>query len=236
MSSRILALDTTSAFGSLALLNRGETLEEVVLYSPDGFSHVLFDQLSRLLARHNWTLANVDCFAALSGPGSFTGVRVGLAAVKGLAEASSKPAVAISNLQALASFGARPLRAVVQDARRGEVYAALYDASLTLLGKEQVLRFSKWLETLPENDFEFISPDFSPFRSAITGTRFQDVPVVEAPRALASAAGRIATRLLASGRAIDPAALDANYIRRSDAELFWRDDHAKPTDRFTIPR
>jgi tRNA threonylcarbamoyladenosine biosynthesis protein TsaB len=225
VNSRILAIDTTSAFGSLALLEQGETLEEVILYSPDGFAHVLFDQIGRLLTRHDWTLSSVDCFAALSGPGSFTGVRIGLAAVKGLAEANSKRAVAISNLQALASFGTRPLRAVVQDARRGEVYAALYNASLALLGKEQVLRFSKWLESLPENNLEFISPDFAPFRTAIAGTRFEQTPVVETPRALAAAAGRIANRLLATGQTLDPAALDANYVRRSDAELFWRDDH-----------
>ncbi len=71
----------------------------------------------------------VDCFAAASGPGSFTGVRVGLACVKGLAEALGKPAVAVSNLRAIASFGTAPWRAVVLDARRGEIYGAVYDAA-----------------------------------------------------------------------------------------------------------
>ena len=72
----------------------------------------------------------MDCFAAASGPGSFTGVRVGLAAVKGLAEAAGKRVVAVSNLRALAFFGSAPLRATVIDARRGEVYAALYNSRL----------------------------------------------------------------------------------------------------------
>ena len=70
-------------------------------------------------------LEEIDCFAAASGPGSFTGVRVGLAAVKGLAEALGKPAVGISNLRALSLFGKAALRAVVLDARRGEVYGAV---------------------------------------------------------------------------------------------------------------
>ena len=60
-------------------------------------------------------------------PGSFTGVRIGLACVKGLAEAYGKPVVAVSNLEVLAAFGEAPLRAVVLDARRGEVYGAVYN-------------------------------------------------------------------------------------------------------------
>src|ERR1022692_920987 len=75
----VLAIDTTHEFGSLALLRGTETVDEVLLHAPTGFAHVLYPQLSRLLDRNGIALGSIDCFAAASGPGSFTGVRVGLA-------------------------------------------------------------------------------------------------------------------------------------------------------------
>ncbi len=223
MTPKILAVDTTSEFGSLALIAGGKVAAETLIHSPEGFGGVLFERLRLLLEQQQWRLDEIDCFAALAGPGSFTGVRIGLAAVKGLAEAQGKPAAGISNLQALAACGSRPLRAAFIDARRGEVYAALYDAELRLVGKERVLKLPAWLETLPAGDIELISSHFAPFQVALAGTRFANLPVVEAPRSLAAPAGLIAARLYVEGKAQDPAALDANYVRRSDAELFWRD-------------
>lgn len=215
----ILSLDTTSEFGSIALTEGDEVVEEALLHSPDGFGHVLFQRLQQLLERHGVTVGAVDCFAAAAGPGSFTGVRVGLAAVKGLAEASGKKVVAVSNLRALAFFGSAPLRAVVLDARRGEVYGAVYNDRLDAVVTASVMTFPAWLQTLPPNGFEFISSDFSPFQHHVNPA----IPVVTAPRALASAVGRIAWREFSAGHALDPAAIDANYVRRSDAELYWKD-------------
>lgn len=219
MSARILALDTTAEFGSLALIEDGRVLEEVPLHSPDGFGHVLFGHIETLLDRHGWAIQDIDRFASAAGPGSFTGVRVALAAVKGLAEGTSKPVVAVSNLRALASFGSRPLRAALLDARRGEIYGAVYDAGLGIVLAERVLKFGVWLDHLPQGDLEFVTIDFAPFRTAVAGTPFEQVPVVEAPRTLAGAIGRIA----AVSEPSDPAAIDANYVRRSDAELLWSD-------------
>ncbi len=70
---------------------------------------------------------------------------------------------------------------------------------------------------------EFVSTDFTPFRAALVGTRFERAPVMEAPRALAGAVGLIASRVYDDGGAVDPAALDANYVRRTDAELKWKE-------------
>ena len=109
----ILALDTTSEFGSLAVRANGETVAELALHSSEGFAHLIFPAIEQLLTEAGVRLAEIDCFAAASGPGSFTGVRVGLSAVKGLAEAMGKPAAGVSNLRALSSFGNLPLRAVV---------------------------------------------------------------------------------------------------------------------------
>lgn len=219
MSRLILAVETTHEHGSLALLRGGDLLEETSLHAPTGFSTVLYRHLAALLERHAVKPAEIDCFAAASGPGSFTGVRVGLACVKGLAEATGKPAVAVSNLQALAQFGIAPLRAVVLDARRGEIYGAVYDAAGRLVSPEVVAHFAAWLEVLPAGDLEFVSPDFTPFASTLAGTRFERTPVRTAPRSLAAAVARLAMWAVPQ----DPAALDANYVRRSDAELLWKE-------------
>jgi tRNA threonylcarbamoyladenosine biosynthesis protein TsaB len=219
----ILAIDTTHESGSLALARGQDLIQEVALQAPGGFAHVIYRHLAQLFDRHGVKPAMVDCFAAASGPGSFTGVRVGLACVKGLADALGKPAVAVSNLQALATFGIAPLRAVVLDARRGEIYGAVYDRAGRLAAPEVVTKFPAWLATLPEGDMEFVSTDFTPFRAALAGTRFEHTPIATAPTALAAAVARIAWARFLGGEASDPAALDANYVRRSDAELFWKE-------------
>jgi tRNA threonylcarbamoyladenosine biosynthesis protein TsaB len=217
----ILAVDTTHAQGSLALARAGDLLEEVALESPSGFAHVIYSHLEGLLGRHRVSVDDVDCFAAASGPGAFTGVRVCLACVKGLAEAAGKPAVAVSNLAAIASFGTAPLRAAMFDARRGEIYAAVYDDTGHLVRPETVAAPARWLEALPEG-VELVAPDFSPFADALAVSRFHDARRTTAPRALAAAIARIAWQRWQAGEATDPAALDANYIRRSDAELLWK--------------
>jgi len=192
----ILAIDTTSDLGSIAIVEHERVIEEVVLESGDGFAHVLFGDIENLLARHGLRLNNIDGFASATGPGTFTGVRVGLTAVKGLAEAMARKVVAVSNLKAMAWFGTQELRAVWIDARRGEIYGAVYNAALELVRDEVVMKQDVWLASLPG-----------------------DVEILSAPRALAGAIGKIAAREFAAGRGLDPAAVDANYVRRSDAEL-----------------
>jgi tRNA threonylcarbamoyladenosine biosynthesis protein TsaB len=213
----VLAIDTTSEFGSIALVHGDCVVEEVPLHSTDGFSHMIFQAIERLLERHSLELANLGGFAAASGPGSFTGVRVGLTAAKGLAEATGRPAVAVSNLQALAWFGSRELRAPLLDARRGEIYGAVYDAALNLVQEEIVSTFPAWQEGLPAGDVEIVTNGF-PLSEDLAAR-----PVTQAPRWLAGAIGRIAAARLAAGLGQDPADIDANYVRRSDAELAWTD-------------
>ncbi|MGA2132665.1 MAG: tRNA (adenosine(37)-N6)-threonylcarbamoyltransferase complex dimerization subunit type 1 TsaB [Bryobacteraceae bacterium] len=223
MNQLILGVDTTHEFGSVALVRGGDVEDEILLHSPEGFGQILFGRLAQLLERHGRNIADIDCFAAASGPGSFTGVRIGLACVKGLAAATGRPVVAVSNLAAMATFGAAPLRATVLDARRGEVYGAVYDADGGIVMPETVMPFPKWLATLPACEIEFVATDFEPFAPALAGTRFAQALVTTAPRAQAAAIARIGEKELAAGRARDPAAIDANYVRRSDAELFWKE-------------
>lgn len=197
----LLAIDTTSEFASIALAEGGRVLEEVAMESPDGFAHVMFPDIERLLERHGLKITDVDGFAAAAGPGSFTGVRVGLTAAKGLAEATGRKVAAVSNLQAVASFGTGALRVPMIDARRGDIFGAVYDADLRLAGSEVVMKMDDFLRTVPAGA-EVIS---------------------EIPKMLAGAIARIAEKRFEAGLGQDPAEIDANYVRRSDAELMWRD-------------
>ncbi|HEY3936379.1 MAG TPA: tRNA (adenosine(37)-N6)-threonylcarbamoyltransferase complex dimerization subunit type 1 TsaB [Bryobacteraceae bacterium] len=199
----ILALDTTSELGSLAVRKDGATISEVTLRAPEGFAHLIFPAIEELLRETGTNLKEIDCFAAANGPGSFTGIRVGLSAIKGLAEALSKPAIGISNLRALSWFGSLPLRAPLIDARRGEVYTAVYDANLRIIVPEVVLPLAAWLEKFEKPEYERVSQE-------------------GALRPLAAAVAYCAETDGPAGWQ-DPAALDANYVRRSDAELFWKD-------------
>ena len=220
MSLHVLAIDTAGEFGSIALVGEQGLLEEVPLDSPDGFAHVLFGEIERLLARHGLGIEQVDAFASASGPGSFTGVRVGLTTVKGLAEATGRKVIAVSNLQALAWYGSRPLRATVLDARRGEVYGGVYDAAHRPVQEEVVAKLTDWLSALPQGELEIVTH----------GLRLDGVsrPVLEAPRSLAGSIGHIAFDRLGRGEVLDPTEIDANYVRRSDAELLWKDAWPRP--------
>src|SRR5580700_10232065 len=186
-----LAVDTTAEFGSIALADEDDATgirEEFRVHAPQGFSQVLFGEIEALLKRHGVQLSEIELFAGASGPGSFTGVRVGLAAIKGMAEVLGKPVVAVSNLEALAEFGKSNARATIIDARRGEVYAALYDGAGNQVISEEVLPMEQFKENLAGRDVEWISqPD-------------------SGQMLLAGAIARIAIRKAKHGLARDPAA------------------------------
>jgi tRNA threonylcarbamoyladenosine biosynthesis protein TsaB len=219
----ILALDTSSNLASVAIRADGKMLSEVTLESNEGFAHLIFSAIDQCKREAKLDLEQIDCFAAASGPGSFTGIRVALSAIKGLAYAMDKPAIGISNLRALSSFGIRPgsLRAVVLDARHGELYAGLYDHELECKSAEVVTPFCSWVADLNSGqDYEFILPP----PLSLDGTPFAGASFTAPGKFLAGAVALCAERDGTLGKWKDPAAVDANYVRRSDAELFWRED------------
>jgi tRNA threonylcarbamoyladenosine biosynthesis protein TsaB len=217
---RLLALDTTSELGSLALVDGGELVEQVAMRSRDGYGHLIFGEIDALLARHGWRLGQIDGFCAASGPGSFTGIRVGMAAVRGLSEALSKPALAVSTLQAMAWHGTAGLRAVVIDARREEIYGGVYACELEPAQAETVTGLAEWLAALPPGEPEVLCRDAS-LAERLAGI----LPAHRArvvPAELAEAVARVAAARLSSG-GVQAASFEANYVRRSDAEMFWRE-------------
>jgi tRNA threonylcarbamoyladenosine biosynthesis protein TsaB len=210
----ILALDTTSEYGSIAVARGAEILGVEEIHSTEGFGHLIFQGIVALLDRLGLKLRDIDCYAAANGPGSFTGVRVGLTAAKGLAEANGKRVVPVSNLLALACAGRGDLRAPLLDARRGEIYGAVYDAELRPVIPEVVTTFPLFLEMVGGLPVTFFSTGFEPAPG---------LNLVTVPRALAAPIARVAARVFAEGGALLPEEADANYVRRSDAELKWKE-------------
>ncbi len=219
----ILSIDTATDHGSLALQRDGQVLATREMNSVEGYSELLFSNLQEVLEEQRLRFAAIHVFASASGPGSFTGVRVGLATVKALAEATGSGALGVSNLQAMASFGTAPLRAVMIDARRGECYAALYDAELNALSAETVGHPRDFLESIGESSCQFIAQDEDWLTDLLRGSRHENASCALAPRHLAPAVGRCAELALGRGKSTDPVALDANYVRRSDVQQYWHD-------------
>ncbi len=221
----ILALDTTSRQGSLALARDGAVLEAAPVEAPDGFGQVLYQLIAELLRRHDVTLADIDCYAAASGPGSFTGIRVGLTAVKAFAEVHGKPVAAVSNLLALASLAQGRYRAAVLDARRGEVFTAVYDEQLRPVVEESAIAWETFLGPLAGREVTFIAQSPGIFEPGSVAERQpgDQWSYTTAGEPLAAAIARLAGERHARGETQPPEAVDANYVRRADAELKWKD-------------
>jgi tRNA threonylcarbamoyladenosine biosynthesis protein TsaB len=217
---RILAIDTAGSGGSIALLSDGEVLELVPLAGRT-YSAQLMPQISALLERHKMGKRDIDAFAAASGPGSFTGLRVGLSTVKALAEILRKPIAAVSLLEALAwSAGIEGQVMVALDAARGEVFVGEYEvapASLPKSLREVLLPVQEFAaEAQLSPGLRVLTPDES--IAAAVRARGRSAELV--PRPQGDVIARLGALKLAAGLAISPEALDANYIRRSDAEIF----------------
>ena len=177
--------------------------------------------MAAALARRNLRKQEIDAFAAVSGPGSFTGLRVGLAAIKGLVEVLKKPIATVSVLEALAitsGVNGRVLAAL--DAQRGEVFLGEYDVhsqslQATSVQPESLLMRDAFLAALPARA-TVVTPDAS--ITALAWPAGTTLRQIERPGAEAIA--RIGLRKILAGQTVSAEALDANYVRRSDAEIF----------------
>ncbi len=186
---------------------------EVVPLEGGTFSALLVPQIAALLSKHGFTKNEIGGFAVVSGPGSFTGVRVGLAAIKALAEVLQKPIAAVSMLEAIVvSSPAQGKVIAVMDAGRGEVYAGEYDvgADGARLMKEQLLTRPVLFELVRTS--LVVTADHNLAETAVQAGLL--VNKIELPRA--DAIARLGWRKISAGETISSEALDANYIRSSN--------------------
>jgi len=198
-----LGIETTSAQGSVALL-RGDGVERWAALEPP-YSSGLFAAVEAVLKEAGIGLGDIELFAVADGPGSFTGVRIGLTAVKGWIEVLGKPAAGVSTLQAVAG-GAPGLAGL--DAGRGEVYFGAYAGGSSEEGLEA-------LEAFCRRAAAWRGPVLTP--QAAIAAACPQAKLVE-PR-LAANVGRLGIAAWRRGERKDALSLDARYLRRSDAEL-----------------
>jgi tRNA threonylcarbamoyladenosine biosynthesis protein TsaB len=223
----LLGIDTSGKSGGVTLADGDERTFCVLGSSPIAggtFSAQLVPTIARLLENHGSKLADIGGFAVASGPGSFTGLRVGLSAIKGLAEILRRPIATVSLLEALALAPEKSGSvAAALDAGRSEVFYGLYQvftASAEMIA-EKLLSQGQFLEALSASGTTlFVTSDASIADVAQRLDSNVQAQVVERPDSAAIA--RIGLRKLLAGDTVSVEALDANYIRRSDAEIFFK--------------
>jgi tRNA threonylcarbamoyladenosine biosynthesis protein TsaB len=225
---RVLALDTTTRAGSAALVEDDRVVAEYVGDSMRSHAERLPTDLLNLLERRGLTTSEVDVFAVAAGPGSFTGLRIGLATMQGLAFVTGRKIVPISVLEALAqaAAGERAAGSLIgawMDAHRREVFSALYRVTeATPFGSDCVSEIDPPAVDDPARTYERWKRQFGSVACLIGDGADPrqpgegDVQVI-VPPPLAGVIGRMA--LLRANDALDPAAVQPLYIRRPDAVL-----------------
>jgi tRNA threonylcarbamoyladenosine biosynthesis protein TsaB len=213
---RVLAVDTTTARESVALVDAGLVLGEVRL-QPAIHSVRLLPSVAFLLEALGLSPADVDGYAVAAGPGSFSGLRVGISTVQGLALASDRPCVGISALDALGARAAGTAEIIValMDAYRGEVYGGIYDAEGRPRSEPRAAPVALILETVPDGA-AFIGDGAERYRSEIAGAR----PGAVFPRRglfLAGTVARLAEERLAAGQGVRASELRPLYLRDAGA-------------------
>jgi tRNA threonylcarbamoyladenosine biosynthesis protein TsaB len=237
MSLLVCSIDTSGRNGSVALARYGatvvpgapidaeqmEVLEFASLQGGD-YAERLLPTLASGLEKRGFTKKDIGLFAVASGPGSFTGLRVGLSTVKALGDALQVPIVAVGVLEVVALAATREGRVIAAlDAQRNEVYAGEYTVSrefgpFPLHAEYEALSsvddFCTWLSARVP-----VPVTFTPDATIAERVRKAGSPAEEISRPAADSYARVGLMKLAAGQTISAETLDANYIRRSDAEI-----------------
>ena len=221
----ILAVDTTTFSGSVALLDNSKLMAEVNIDSSSTYSERLLPSIDFLLETNKIDVKKIDAFAVAVGPGSFTGIRVGLSTIKSFAYASRKPIAPVSTLEALAfklRFPQGRLICPVLDAKKKEIYAALFETKdrkfkklipqgayspdyfFSLLPSHRVISFvGNGIQTYKDKILQYLKDKARfPFRSSF----------------IAQEVGLLGYELLKKKRGISFTELEPLYFRKSQAE------------------
>jgi tRNA threonylcarbamoyladenosine biosynthesis protein TsaB len=234
----ILALDTCDSRGSVAVLRDEEVLKAIAHEGTTEYSIWLLPAVEDALKSARVEMRDVELFAVASGPGSFTGVRMGLTTVKAWSEVFGKGIASVSRLEAMASeapLGSEYIAAFF-DAHRDQVYAGLFhrrETKLELVEQEMVAApadLISWVwQRVQKERVSWVSMD--PEKMTSQAAWQQRVEIGESisvcTTLLTPAIGRIGRARALEGRLTDVLKLDAEYVRRPDAEVFWKD----PTSR-----
>jgi len=230
-----LGIDTCEARGSVAVLRDGTLAALQDHETQEDYSSWLLPAVDKCCREAGTRLTAVDVFAVATGPGSFTGLRVGITAVKAWAELYRKPVAGVSRLEVMARTLA-PREGFVAasfDAQRGQIFGGLFRAGgnggLRLVEQEMVIgaeAFVRWVgEKAGEGPVHWVTPDIEMIRevSSWKERTGRGETITVCGRGLAAGVAQLAEERVRQGATSDALHLDANYVRRSDAEIFWKD-------------
>ena len=212
----LLAIDTCGPTGSVALgrwVGRAVEILGQIELEGRNYSSTLVTAVGEALALGGASLRELGAIVAVNGPGSFTGVRVGLAAVKGLAEAARLPVVAVSRLEVLAAKAG--CQTAVLDAHRHEVYLRL---ALPVEPARELLAGTHELAAFVYGPSRVALCDEA--AGLLLATACPEAEVVRTEAPTAADALRLCAARVEAGEFVDLALLDGHYLRRSDAEIF----------------
>jgi len=222
---RILAVDTNSFAGSVALLENRRLLAEINLDSPRTHSERLLSAVDLALSSHDIALGDLDGFALAVGPGSFTGIRIGMSTVKSFAMATGRPIAPVSGLAALAFKLRKPrgrLLCPLFDARKQEVYGALYeygDRGLEEIVAQGVYSPDQLFSLLPpQRVIHFLGTGVTPYRETIRAYFKDRARFPQRSLYIGHEIGLLGLDRLSAGRGADHRTVEPLYLRKSQAE------------------
>jgi len=218
----LLIADTSGKNGSVALARAAAPRDEVEVIESETlaggmFSAQLVPQIAALLSKHSLNKHQIDAFIVVSGPGSFTGLRVGLAAIKALAEILAKPIVPISLLEVVAiAANSKGKVLAALNAGRGEFYAGDYEISgnASQSVRESLLSRDELLASATGSVVSTTDADLA------GAARVAGLSACLIESITPAMVGRLGLRKIEDGATVSSEQLEANYGRRSDAEIF----------------
>ena len=225
----ILALDTASRYCSAAIMKDGDIIAEQTVCSGLVHSKTLMVLVDNVLKSVDLKADDIDLFACSSGPGSFTGIRIAVSTVKGLAIKDNKPCIGVSTLQAAAEGASCPdcVVCAILDARCSQVYAAAYLNGAELIKPEPMLLEHLLCRLSSENKVVFCGDGVSVHKDAIIEKLGDKACFAQAPQRYQRAASvaSVAQRLYDEGLSTNCFELDATYLRLSQAEREYAAKH-----------
>jgi tRNA threonylcarbamoyladenosine biosynthesis protein TsaB len=216
-----LAIECATQTVGIAFLDQKKILAEVYLDTGGGHAEVLLPALEKLFFLTGLTTERIDLLVCTTGPGSFTGVRIGVSTIKGLALATGKPIVGVSTLEALAMnvFPSRRLICPLLDARKNQVYAGLYrvdpDGYPEAVAPDRLTDIESLVKTLVAEEVDFVGEAAVLYQKQIFegGAQGSALPICRCCRLNASAVGLIGLHRYQHGRIEDPLTFSPRYLR-----------------------
>jgi tRNA threonylcarbamoyladenosine biosynthesis protein TsaB len=219
----LLAIDTATNSGGVALSRNSEVIGLVMCKTPMRYSDKVIGYVDFLLKQLDANISEIDCFVAANGPGSFTGLRIGIATVKGFCLAQDRPALGISTLEALAwrfRWVSNRIAPMI-DARRQQIYGALYETDghgLTLLQKGSVGPPGEWLKRLPAEPCVYVGDAAQMYSQTVAALQPRG-RVLATDNCILKPLCELGYLSFTRGESYSGADLAADYIRPSDAEI-----------------